>query len=58
MYMHALMQVLVLEDGIGRVTIDQMKAGDHVRTVLNNRKRQLPEDNMVSPVSSLCLSLM
>lgn len=53
------MQVLVLEDGIGRVTIDHMKAGDHVRTVLNNRKRQLPEDNIVSPVSSLCLlSLM
>ena len=53
------MQVLILEDGIGRVTIDHMKVGDHVRTVLNNRKRQLPEDNIVSPVSSLfLLSLM
>ena len=47
------MQVFVLEDGIGRVTIDHMKAGDHVRTVLNNRKRQLPEDDIVPPVSSL-----
>ena len=30
-----------------------MKAGEHVRTVLNNRKRQLPGDDIAPPVSSL-----
>jgi hypothetical protein len=50
---HSRMQVFILENGTGRVTLDHMKAGDHVRTVLNNRKRQLPEDDKMLPVSSL-----
>lgn len=45
--------MFILEDGMGRVTLDHMKAGDHVRTVLNNRKRQLPEDDKIPTVSSL-----
>ena len=31
--------VFVLEDKSGKVTLDHLKAADHVRTVLNNRKR-------------------
>ena len=46
-------QVFVLEDGNKRVTIDHVKAGEHVRTVLSNRKRQLPGDDIVPSVSFL-----
>ena len=42
------LQVFVLEDGCGKVTLDHIKAGDHVRTVLNNRKRVLPDVPVVS----------
>ena len=31
--------VFVLEDKDGKLTLDHLKAADHVRTVLNNRKR-------------------
>ena len=38
----------MLEDGCGKITLDHIKAGDHVRTVLNNRKRALPDVPVVS----------
>ena len=49
--------MFILEDGMGRVTLDHMKPGDYVRTVLNNRKRQLPQDDKILPVSSLFVSM-
>lgn len=32
-------EVFTLEDKDGKLTLDHLKAADHVRTVLNNRKR-------------------
>jgi len=43
-------EVFVVEDKTGKITLDHLKAADHVRVVLNNRKR-----GSVQPVKVQCL---
>lgn len=40
--------VFILEDKNGKLTLDHLKAADHVRTVLNNRKRSSVQSVKVS----------
>ena len=47
--------VYVLEDKSGKVTLDHSKASDHVRTVLNNRKRCPMQSIKVECLTVSCL---